>query len=72
VVLVIGARDAVGAHERTLELQPYHDELAIREPQARVAGRGEGELRISPMLHCEDTLGANGCHDFGSPASFVG
>src|SRR5689334_17019956 len=55
--LVVRARDAVGAQEwPVVDLEPHHHELPVLEAQARVAGGGEGELVVRPMLYVEYPL----------------
>ena len=57
VLLVVGADDAVGAQQRlVVDLQPDHGEVAVGEPQRRVARGGEAEQAIGPVVHGQDTL----------------
>lgn len=63
VFLVIGAGDAVGAHQRlAFDFQADHDEMAIVKAQRRIAGGGEGEKGVVPVAHAEDALGIESCH----------
>src|SRR5438093_1384403 len=53
-VLVIGAGDAVGAQQRFFaDLQPDHGEFAVAETKRRIAGGGEAEQRVGPVVDAQ-------------------
>lgn len=55
--LVIRARDAIGAQQRSvIDVKSYHHELPILEPQARVPRGSERELCVGPVMYFEDAL----------------
>ena len=63
--LVIGARHAVGAQQRAaLDLEADHRELAVLEAEAGIAGGGEAEKRIGPMLDRKNFLSIERAHVF--------
>ena len=50
LLLVIGARHAVGAQQRAaLDLEADHRELPVLEAEAGIAGGGEAEKRVGPV-----------------------
>ncbi len=54
VVLVVGAGDGVGAHQRlAVHLQADHHELAVLEAQAALAGGAEAEQGVVPVMDAE-------------------
>jgi hypothetical protein len=56
-VLVIGAGDAIGAQQRLLaELQADHGEFAVAETERRIAGGGEAEQRVGPVMNAENAF----------------
>ena len=62
---VIWADDGVGAHQRaTLDFQTDHDELTIDKTQARIAGAGEAEQGVIPVVDAGDFLVINIRHIF--------
>ena len=65
LVLVIGARHAVGAHQWTaIDLEPDHRELAVLESKAGIAGSPEAEQRIGPVLDRKNLLSMECAHVF--------
>ena len=68
--LVIGARDAVGPHERfAVDRNTDHRELAAAEPEGRIAGRAETEKTVGPVVDTEDAFFEKLAHDtFGRSA----
>ena len=66
MLLVVRARDAVGASQRpALHLQPDHHELAVGEAQCAVPRGAEAEQGIVPVVHAQNALGRQVAH-FGS------
>ena len=62
-VLVVGAGHAVGAQQRpAVDLEAEHGELAVLEAEPGVAGGGEGEQRVGPVMNGEDLLLIDGAH----------
>src|ERR1700738_3425283 len=56
-VLVIGAGDAVGAQQRLLaDFQADHREFAVAETERRIAGGGETEQIIGPVMDAENAF----------------
>ncbi|MNJ73723.1 hypothetical protein D3C77_705590 [compost metagenome] len=63
MLLVVGAGDAVGTHERTpLDFQTDHHELAIFETQPLVAGGLEAEQGVVPVVDTDDALAHQVAH----------
>ena len=59
----VGGSHAVGAHQGfAVHQQADHDELAVFKTQAVVAGAGEGEVGIGPVLYGQNFLCVEGCH----------
>ena len=57
MVLVIGARQTVGAEQRlAVHLQADHRELAILEAQGGIPRGGEGEERVGPVMDGQHAL----------------
>ena len=58
VFLIVGADDTVGAQQRlaALALEANHREVAVGEPQRRVACGGEREQLVSPVMHAQHAL----------------
>ena len=55
--LVVRAGDAVGTQQwTTVHFQANHGELAVFETEAGVAGAGEAEERVGPVVDGEDGL----------------
>src|SRR5690606_10697159 len=64
IVFVVGAGNAVGAHQRlALDFEAQHHEMAVVEAQAGIAGGLEGKQRVVPMTYAEDLLGIESGHD---------
>ena len=56
-VLVIGAGDAIGAQQRFLaDLQADHGEFAVAKTERGIAGGGEAEQIIGPVMDAEDAF----------------
>ena len=71
VFFVVCAGDAVCAHQRfAVHHQADHDELAVFKTQGFVAGAGEGEIGVRPVVYGQDFLDVVGCH-FGFPVNKV-
>jgi hypothetical protein len=71
VLFVIGAGDAVGAHQRpAVDLQADHHELPVAEAQCGVARRAEAEQAVVPVPDAQNPFGAQGCHLADSPVEF--
>src|SRR5690606_35982807 len=77
LLLPVGAGDGVGAQHRLAaafrarQVQPEHDELAVVETGAVVAGGGEAEVVVGPVADVQHGFGAEwGAHAwcFGSDA----
>ncbi len=65
-VLVIGAGDTVGAQQRLLaDLQPDHGEFAVAKAERGVAGGGEGEQRIGPVMDAQNAFLVEIAHPAG-------
>src|SRR5262249_31452810 len=63
-VLMIGARQAVGAQQRpALHLQTDHGELAVGEAEGGIAGGAEAEQRLRPVAHLQDAPAQEIAHD---------
>ena len=63
LVLVVGAGQAVGAHQGLAALlKPYHGEVAVLEPKALVARGLEAEQPICPVVHRGDLFAHDGSH----------
>ena len=63
--LVIGARHAVGAQQRTaLDLEADHRKLPVLESEAGIAGGGEAEKRIGPVPDRKNFLSIECAHVF--------
>ena len=63
--LVIGARHAVGAHQRTaIDLEADHGELPVQESKAGIAGGGEAEKRVGPVPDRKNFLSIERAHVF--------
>ena len=63
--LVIGARHAVGAQQRTaIDLEADHRELPVQESKAGISGGGEAEKRIGPVPDGKNFLSMEGAHVF--------
>ena len=57
---MIRAGDAVRTqHRSAIDLYANHDELPVLEPEAGIACRGEGELRVGPVANFEHALGTD-------------
>src|SRR4029079_16874514 len=62
--LVIGARHAVGAQQRTaVDLEADHRELPVLEPEAGIARRAEAEQRVGPVPLSKNFLSIERAHD---------
>ena len=62
-LLVIGARHAVGAEQGpAVDLQSHHRELAVLEAEPGVAGGGEAEQGVGPMVDGKNLLFIEGAH----------
>ena len=60
VLLVIGAGNAIRAQQRSaIDVEADHEELAVLETQTGIAGGGEGELCVGPVVYLEYLLSAN-------------
>lgn len=65
LLLVIGARHAVGAQQRpALDLEPDHRKLAVLETEAGMAGGAEAEQSVGPVLDGQNLLSVKRAHDF--------
>src|SRR5665213_2422424 len=63
--LVIGARHAVGAQQRTaIDLEADHRELPVKESKAGIAGGGEAEKRVGPVPDRKNFLSMECAHVF--------
>src|SRR4029077_3775567 len=64
-VLVVGARHAVGAHERApaIRLQAHHRELTVAEAERGAARGGEAEQAVGPVANGQHGLLRVGAHD---------
>src|SRR5690606_5711148 len=63
-LLVIRARDTIGAQQRLLaHLQTDHRELAVTETERDIPGGGEAEQRIGPVMDAEDVFLIEIAHD---------
>src|SRR5690606_2873845 len=72
-VLVIRARDTVGAQQRaTLDFQTYHDEMAVLEAQTRITGGLEGEQGVGPVMYAEARFGSAIGHRDKIPLGWIG
>jgi hypothetical protein len=58
LLLVIGARDAVGAHHSAAaDLQADHQELPVLEAQSCAAGGPEADQLAAPVMNLRHALG---------------
>jgi hypothetical protein len=63
VLLVVRADDAVGPQQRlVVDLQADHREVAVGETQGRIAGGGEGEQPVGPVVDAEHAFFAECTH----------
>ena len=52
MLFVVGADDAVGAQQRlAVDTQTNHGEVAVRKAQSHVAGGGEAEQAVGPVVN---------------------
>ena len=52
MLLIIGARHRIGAQQRlAIHHQPDHHELAVFKTEGRIAGEGEAEQTVGPVMH---------------------
>ncbi|MCY1550961.1 hypothetical protein D9M68_872560 [compost metagenome] len=64
---VVGAGDAVGAQQRLLvHAQADHGEVPVGETQRLVAGGGETEQAVGPVVHAQHALFQKCTHGLGS------
>ena len=63
VLLIIGADDAVGTHQRlAVDAQADHGEVAVGKTQRRVARGGEGEQALGPVVDAQHAFLVEGTH----------
>src|SRR5208283_3368910 len=68
LVVVIGARQRIGAHERlAVAFEADHHELAAAEPEGRRAGGAEAEQTIGPVMDAQDLLVVERAHGLPAP-----
>src|SRR5690606_14760820 len=65
VLFIIGAGDAVCAHQRfAFNLEPDHDEVTIVKPQGGVTRGLETEQSVVPVVNAEYTFGIESSHSY--------
>jgi hypothetical protein len=68
LLLVIGARHAVGTHQRTaVDLEADHGELPVLKAKAGIAGGPKAEQRVGPVLDRKNFLSIERTHAFCFP-----
>src|SRR5437868_4787927 len=56
-VLIIGAGHTIGAQQRSFtDLQTDHREFAVAKTKRRIAGRGEAEQGVGPVMDAENAF----------------
>src|SRR5258705_4041846 len=69
-VLVVGAGDAVGAQQRLFtDLKPDHGEFAVAKTERGIAGGGEAEQGIGPVMDAQHAFLIEVAHFAGPLAS---